>query len=478
MMSLPRLDAQFANFNNFRFNGGQNKAQSANPYGYLANGLNPKPQILNQPTVPFGNNSPYYAGQNTPLANNFSPYYAGQNTPLANNFSPYYAGHNAPLANNFSPYYTGHNAPLANNFSPYYTGHKAPLANNFSPYYTGHNAPLANNNLSSYFTAQNTPWGNSFRYQLEPPPPLRMPEGVNAIAGNQDFKTLTTALGAAGLVDALKGLESKNPITVLAPTEAAFGKVDPKLLQSLLKPENKAFLQQILQYHVSDMKFPLNQQAGKARFDSLLSNNNDETVINLKNGQLSLVNGAQKIQGSSPIKAPNGSTVIPVDQVLIPPGFDVDALNADKTNAVSFLKTNKNSSTLFAAIGAADLGGAVGNLEGTKPITILAPSEAAFKKLDPKLLTALLKPENKGVLQEILQYHVSAAKSEQGTFDSLLNNQDDQTRIETAKNGQTVIVNGRQVVQGANAVTTSNGSKIITIDEVLIPPSVNLSNLL
>ncbi len=90
----------------------------------------------------------------------------------------------------------------------------------------------------------------------------------------------------------------------------------------------------------------------------------------------------------------------------------------------------------------------------------------------------MLKPENKGVLQEILQYHVSATKSEKGTFDSLLDNTVDQTQIQTARNGQTVIVNGRQVVQAANTVTTSNGSKIITIDEVLIPPSLNLSNLL
>ncbi len=311
-------------------------------------------------------------------------------------------------------------------------------------------------------------------------PRVRQPDGVNALVGNKDFATLTTALGAAGLVDAVKKLDIKNPITVLAPTNAAFGKLDPKLLQSLLKPGNVAFLQQVLQYHVSDMKSPAARQVGTFGFDSLLSNNQDDTLTTTNaNGKITLRNGAQKINGATPIIAANGSTIIPVDQVLIPPEFDVDALNADKKSAVSFVSTNKNTATLFAAIKAADLGGAVADLEKSKkPVTILAPSEAAFKKLDPKLLGALLKPGNKGVLQKILQYHVSIAKTPNGGFDSLLDNKDDQTQIATAKNGQAVIVNGRQVIKGSNTVEMANGSKIITVDEVLIPPGLDVSSLL
>jgi uncharacterized surface protein with fasciclin (FAS1) repeats len=318
-------------------------------------------------------------------------------------------------------------------------------------------------------------WGKVYP---KPTPPIRQPEGVNALIGNKTFKTLTTALGSAGLVDAVKRLDIKNPITVLAPTNAAFGKLDPKLLQSLLKPENKAFLQQVLQYHVSDMKFPLAQQSGRIGFDSLLSNNQDDTVISKLNGRrLSIKNGAQNINGSRPIVASNGSTIIPVDQVLIPPEFDVNALNADKKSAVSFVSTNKNTATLFAAIKAADLGGAVAGLENSrKSVTILAPSEAAFKKLDPKLLEALLKPENKSVLQQILQYHVSATKLKNGAFDSLL--ETDQTQLARAQNGQTVVVNGRQVIKASNPVQTANGSKIFTIDEVLIPPGLDVASLL
>ncbi|MFN7310138.1 MAG: fasciclin domain-containing protein [Vampirovibrionales bacterium] len=137
-------------------------------------------------------------------------------------------------------------------------------------------------------------WGPS---AYRPPSHVRQPEGVNALVGNKDFATLTTALGAAGLVDAVKKLDIKNPITVLAPTNAAFGKLDPSLLQSLLKPENKAFLQQVLQYHVSDMKSPAAQQVGTFGFDSLLSNNQDDTLTTTNpNGKITLRNGAQKIE--------------------------------------------------------------------------------------------------------------------------------------------------------------------------------------
>ena len=60
-----------------------------------------------------------------------------------------------------------------------------------------------------------------------------------------DFKTLAAALGAAGLVDTLKG---KGPFTVFAPTDAAFAKIPKADLDALLK--DKAKLTAVLTYHV------------------------------------------------------------------------------------------------------------------------------------------------------------------------------------------------------------------------------------
>ena len=67
-------------------------------------------------------------------------------------------------------------------------------------------------------------------------------------AGN--FKTLATALQAAGLVDTLKG---KGPFTVFAPTDEAFAKVPKADLEALLK--DKAKLTSVLTYHVVPGKF-------------------------------------------------------------------------------------------------------------------------------------------------------------------------------------------------------------------------------
>lgn len=61
------------------------------------------------------------------------------------------------------------------------------------------------------------------------------------------FNTLIAAVKAAGLVDALSG---KGPFTVFAPTDAAFKKLPPATLASLLKPENRDQLKAILLYHV------------------------------------------------------------------------------------------------------------------------------------------------------------------------------------------------------------------------------------
>lgn len=62
-----------------------------------------------------------------------------------------------------------------------------------------------------------------------------------------DFTTLVQAVQAAGLVSAL---QAPGPLTVFAPTDAAFAKLPAGTLDTLLKPENKAQLEEILKYHV------------------------------------------------------------------------------------------------------------------------------------------------------------------------------------------------------------------------------------
>ena len=82
------------------------------------------------------------------------------------------------------------------------------------------------------------------------------PEGksqdiVDVLSNDPRFKTLTTALKSAGLIDTLKG---KGPFTVFAPTDEAFAKLPKGTVENLLKPENKAALTKLLTYHVTPGK--------------------------------------------------------------------------------------------------------------------------------------------------------------------------------------------------------------------------------
>jgi uncharacterized surface protein with fasciclin (FAS1) repeats len=70
---------------------------------------------------------------------------------------------------------------------------------------------------------------------------------VENAVNSKDHTTLVAAVKAAGLVDTLSG---KGPVTVFAPTNAAFAKLPAGTVETLVKPENKATLTRILTCHV------------------------------------------------------------------------------------------------------------------------------------------------------------------------------------------------------------------------------------
>jgi uncharacterized surface protein with fasciclin (FAS1) repeats len=84
---------------------------------------------------------------------------------------------------------------------------------------------------------------------------------VDTAVAAGSFKTLATALTAAGLIDTLKG---KGPFTVFAPTDAAFAKIPKADLDALLK--DKAKLTAVLTYHVVGGKvMAADVKAGKVK---------------------------------------------------------------------------------------------------------------------------------------------------------------------------------------------------------------------
>ncbi|HEY0223280.1 MAG TPA: fasciclin domain-containing protein [Pseudolabrys sp.] len=70
---------------------------------------------------------------------------------------------------------------------------------------------------------------------------------VQNAVNSKDHTTLVAAVKAAGLVDTLSG---PGPFTVFAPTNEAFAKLPAGTVDTLLKPENKKTLTNVLTYHV------------------------------------------------------------------------------------------------------------------------------------------------------------------------------------------------------------------------------------
>jgi uncharacterized surface protein with fasciclin (FAS1) repeats len=130
-----------------------------------------------------------------------------------------------------------------------------------------------------------------------------------------------------------------------------------------------------------------------------------------------------------------------------------------------------NFSTLVAAVTAADL---VETLSGTGPFTVFAPTDEAFAALPAGVLDALLLPENKAVLAQILTYHVvsGTVMAADVTDGDVATVEGSNIKLSTASG---VTVNGANVVT-ADVVAT-NGV-IHAIDAVILPPGVDVAKLL
>jgi uncharacterized surface protein with fasciclin (FAS1) repeats len=129
-----------------------------------------------------------------------------------------------------------------------------------------------------------------------------------AVAAGQ-FKTLASALDAAGLVGTLKG---EGPFTVFAPTDEAFAKLPASTLEDLLKPENKDQLVAILTYHVVPGKV---EAADVVKLDEAKTVNGKMVDIKVE-GDTAMVNNAKVTKVDIP--ASNGVIHV-IDTVIMPP---------------------------------------------------------------------------------------------------------------------------------------------------------------
>jgi uncharacterized surface protein with fasciclin (FAS1) repeats len=138
------------------------------------------------------------------------------------------------------------------------------------------------------------------------------PDIVETAINADGFNTLVTALQEAELVSTLQG---EGPFTVFAPTDEAFAALPEGTLESLLQPENRDQLVNILTYHVVPGKVMASDVTQLEEANTVAGS---AISIQVSDGNVMLTgdNTAQVVQ--TDIEASNGVIHV-IDTVLMPP---------------------------------------------------------------------------------------------------------------------------------------------------------------
>lgn len=282
---------------------------------------------------------------------------------------------------------------------------------------------------------------------------------VDTAVAAGSFKTLVTAVKAAGLVETLKG---KGPFTVFAPTDDAFAKLPEGTIASLLKPENKDQLVSILTYHVVPGAV---KAADVVKLNSAKTVQGQSVAISTEGGVR--INDANVVK--TDIECANG--IIHVIDSVILPGEEEAVEEAPAPPAPpqqnDIVDTAVNAGSFKTLVAAVQAAGLVDTLKGEGPFTVFAPTDEAFSKLPAGTVEDLLKPENKDKLVSVLTYHVVPGKVLAA----------DVVNLKTAptvngKEAPVTVGGGKVQIGNANVIKTdiscSNGV-IHVIDAVILP---------
>lgn len=298
------------------------------------------------------------------------------------------------------------------------------------------------------------------------PEPTAMPEPteepssktiVEIAVEDGRFTTLVAAVQAAGLAETLNG---EGPFTVFAPTEDAFAALPEGTLDSLLQPENKQQLADILLYHVVPGKVMASDVAGLDGEMADTALEGKQIGIKVDMGNVYLNENTQVI--ITDIEASNGVIHV-IDSVLLPPSDDTAM---EPMDLVDTAVADGRFTTLVAAVQAAEL---VDTLKAEGPFTVFAPTDDAFAALPEGTLETLLLPENKQQLTDILLYHVVSGKVMAADVIGLTSAPTvlGKDATVTVEDGKVFLNDNVEII--ITDIETSNGV-IHVIDTVLLPP--------
>ena len=275
---------------------------------------------------------------------------------------------------------------------------------------------------------------------------------VEVAQSEPTLSTLVNAIGAAGLSNTLQG---PGPFTVFAPTNAAFEKLDPTTLNTIIS--TPSLLTALLQYHVV---------SGEVYSDNL-SNGAVPTLLSGKSVNVSIAGGTVTLNGSSKgttadVGASNGVIHI-IDEVLLPEDFVAQTI-------VQIAAGNPDFSILVSALGKPELADllAAAN-DPTQDLTVFAPTNAAFEGVLDALGKESIDDIPVTLLREIVAYHILGT----AVTSSELTNGD----VETLLPGESVTVDLTDGVKINSSNVTAPDIEAVNgvihvVDGVLLPSFV------
>ena len=285
---------------------------------------------------------------------------------------------------------------------------------------------------------------------------------LDVVLNSADHKTLAS-LATLPVVETLK---SAGPLTLFAPTDAAFDKfkaANPDLFKKL---EDKALLTSVLTYHVIPGVAFDPAKADKKTFAKTA--NGGILAATVDGHSVTLAFGLDTSKVTSSVKCSNGIVHV-VDTVLVPPP------SASATAVAAKL------TSLVAALSQAKL---VETVDGAEHVTIFAPTDKAFADLaDLASKNNLLLTDE--LVSQVLQLHVvpgifysTKIPSSKTAVASLLKNLSvsvhakNQAVYVQAADGKVLVAGEGQGKTPANVVVADvlfNNGVIHVIDQVLLP---------
>jgi len=302
---------------------------------------------------------------------------------------------------------------------------------------------------------------------------LLVPEMKNIVEAADDLH-LNTLLSLAGqFPDIVKALSETENITLFAPTDEAFAKLPKETLDNLLNDPDA--LRSVLLYHVSpELIFTSQLEKEETSFPTLGGevirvNKYPMKMPPMMRHMMPLMPGGPHMQLPSMVfvngiqlcgcdlEASNG-LIHTIDSVLIPP----------TENMLEIVSSDPDLSTLTTAVKKAGLASA---FDGEGPLTLFAPTNAAFDLLPEGALDALLEDPDK--LADILKGHATSMvlyhNGMKGKAVETLANTKVETWNKNPRFGTFVFVNKDDPAMIVKPDITATNGVVHKIDKVLVP---------